>query len=166
MSTRQAESLRNDLRAFTDSRATTPVLFLLCPVAFPLLFLNAWAVADTVRSCGLDPSLACGALMEGPPAPIVSTSVSSPEGSHKEEPCKRFFKREKSGNSSLALQPVPYWLARASNGPAFLLEVRSRGITHKAESNSNCLGQATVVLVRWTFQPVAALIVGHVSSGS
>ena len=49
--------------------------------------------------------------------------------------------------------------------PLFCPKVRSRGITHKAESNSNCLGQATVVLVRWTFQPVAALIVRHVSSG-
>ena len=47
----------------------------------------------------------------------------------------------------------------------FCPKVRLRGITHKAESNSNCLGQATVVLVRWTFQPVAALIVRHVSSG-
>ena len=47
----------------------------------------------------------------------------------------------------------------------FRPKVRLRGITHKAESNSNCLGQATVVLVRWTFQPIAALIVRHVSSG-
>ena len=47
--------------------------------------------------------------------------------------------------------------------PSLFPEVRLRGITHEAESNSHCLGRETVVLVRWIFQPVA-LIVRQVSS--
>ena len=74
-----------------------------------------------------------------------------------------FLQRRKSGRSSLAPQPAPTGLWR-SNRPAFLPEVRLRGITHKAESNSHCLGRETVVLVRWTFLPVTTFIVRGVSS--
>ena len=102
--------------------------------------------------------------MEGPPAPIVPTSASSPERSNKEEPCKRFFRDEKREQFACAAASTLLALALGTV-PLSCPKVRSRGITHKAESNSNCLGQATVVLVRWTFQPVAALIVRHVSSG-
>ena len=76
-----------------------------------------------------------------------------------------FFRNEKAGSARSRLSRYPYRLVALGTAPLDSPKVRSRGITHKAESNSNCLGQATVVLVRWTFQPVAILIVGYVSSG-
>ena len=84
--------------------------------------------------------------LEGPLAPIVSTTVSYPNGSHNEEPCKRFFrgKKERSSLRASASTPLAY---DSRNGPAFSPAVRLRGITHKAESNSHCLGRETDVLV-------------------
>ena len=76
-----------------------------------------------------------------------------------------FFGHEKAGSAHSRLSRYPYRLVALATAPLDTPEVHSRGITHETESNSNCLGQATVVLVRWTFQPVAVLIVGHVSSG-
>ena len=113
--------------------------------------------------------LCIGALnvlkMEGPPVPLCQPATPPPTGAHKKEPCKRFFRDEKN-REQFACAAASTLLALAlETVPMFCPNVRLRGITHKAESNSNCLGQATVVLVRWTFQPVAALIVRHVSSG-
>ena len=121
-----------------------------------------------------DPSLAFGALNRGsecsenggPSCPIVSTSDSSPNGSTQEGALQTFLqRRKKPGAVRLCRSQRPTGLWHLEPSRSFASKARLRGITHKAESNSNCLGQATVVLVRWTFQPVAALIVRHVSSG-
>ena len=166
------------LNGFGDPPLLLQVCFVvLGALLFPLccLTLGCRQMPASLRddSSLADPSLAFGALYRGsecsenggPSCPIVSTSDSSPNGSTQEGALQTFLQRRKNGSSSLVPRPAPYWLWHSKPSRSFASKVRLRGITHKAESNSNCLGQATVVLVRWTFQPVAALIVRHVSSG-
>ena len=117
-----------------------------------------------------DSSLALGALNRGSENGGPSCSHRAdlsflPREEQQGRALQTFLQRRKNGSSSLVPRPAPYWLWHSEPSRSFASKVRLRGITHKAESNSNCLGQATVVLVRWTFQPVAALIVRHVSSG-
>ena len=120
------DCLRGKLRACAttcflspDSRADDAGFVLALPFCLPFLFLNAWAVADAERPCGLDPSLARGALMEGPPAPIVSTSVSSPEGSHKKEPCKRSSNVKKAETARSRFSQCPTGLRRFERSRLF-----------------------------------------------
>ena len=96
------------MKAGSATRACLLLPWLSSSTLFPTLFLPRFS---SVLSSAL-----AFFYREGPLAPIASTTASSPNGSHKEEPCKRSFRGEKTGTirSRQSQHPSGVWRSEQS----------------------------------------------------
>ena len=102
---------------------------------------GAWPLARALRFGGWPVTCVLGsesalAPIEGPLAPIVYDLGFLPRGEPQGGALQTFLQRRKNREqfARAAASALPAYGTR--NRPAFLPEVRLRGITHKAESNS------------------------------